>query len=186
MNHYSQNGFRAAAGLALTLGLGAIIAPAAQAQTLKPERPISLKIGGYFPVRKGFSDATNDVLWAAGASFDFFKTPGGNATVAGVYLDGAFYDSSSRDGSLVGLGVQGRTYLRGIAATSGLYALYGVGSYYQYAKSSGFSTSEWRFGGKLGFGLDTGSRLFFEATYTSIDGGKLDGDGIQAFVGLRF
>jgi hypothetical protein len=186
MNQYSRIGLRAAAGLALTLALGAIVAPAAEAQALKPERPISLKIGGFIPVRKSFSDATNDILFSVGGSFDFVKTPGGYPTVGGVYLDTVFYDSSNRDGSLTGIGIQGRTYFRGVPGQSGLYGLYGIGSYYQYVKTFGLSTSEWRFGGKLGFGLDSGSRLFFEAEYTSIEGDKLDADGIRASVGIRF
>jgi hypothetical protein len=186
--YYQRNGLRAAAVLALTLVPAALTAPAAHAQLpLRPAKPISLKVGVYIPVREGFRNAADDALLSVGGSYDFVQTPGNYTTYVGVYLDSAFKTGSGDKGSVTGVGAQTRTYFgAGGHGNGGTYFLVGLGGYYQYARSSGSATSDWRFGGKLGLGLDAGSRLFFEAAYTAIDGGKIDADGLGLFVGLRF
>jgi hypothetical protein len=188
-HHRQRNGLRAAAGLALlTVVPAALTAPAAHAQLpIKPEKPLRIKAGVYIPVREGFRNAADDALLSLGGSYDFIRTPGNYTTVLGVSLDSAFKSGSGDKGTVTGIGGQTRTYFGGGGpGTGGKYALIGLGGYYQYARASGFGTSEWRFGGKLGVGVDTGSRLFIEASYTTIGGGKIDADGVAVHVGLRF
>jgi hypothetical protein len=179
------------AALALTLGAMTATAPAAHAQTvsrplLRPARPFALKLGLGLPTTKRLREATDDVLYGFGGEYNFLQTQGGNPAVVGVFLDSIRKDGDNNEGSITGTGIQGRFYFNRNSEQTGLYGLAGVGLYYLRVKSGGFSDDGWRFGGKLGLGVSTGSRLFFEADYTRAD--ELEGVESNAFrlwVGFR-
>jgi len=157
--------------------LGGVFIGSAQAQdsdkgTLKVEKPIRIKIGGFFP-----SEGDSDTLFHAGIAYDIAKTKATNPLVYGAFLD--YY---GKDGnSLFGLGGTIRGYFTPAVAMTRFYGGVGLGAYFADSDGGGNETN---FGGKLFAGVELNQGFFGEVDY--VYPGTNRAAGIGASVGYRF
>ena len=206
---------------AIILGtLGVLFCAAgAQAQTTpatddtaKP-KPITIKLGAFFPSSSDLKDVVGGTFFAAGAEYAFINKGSASPVIPLVYVDyaGRGKNRSVDDGqgnsvsldltaSTVGVGGGVRYYIGTPGAGSVTpYVGAGVGVYFNRIKvattvssggqsgSASDSLNKTQFGFRLNAGVEFQKMYLLEANYTnagSVEGTRIDGFGIQA--GVRF
>ena len=182
--------------------LGVVAGAGAQAQTPDTTvvKPISIKVGAFFPGNGVVKDATGNTWFKVGADYAFSKTDTANPLLTSVYVDYAGGSKHGNNASLVGVGVAARDYFSKTSAgtSSGTsvspYAGAGIGVYFAHASGGGFSKTETQLGGKIVLGAELNTGPFIEVGYnivpksfTVVNGGNsIRLDGFDASVGYRF
>jgi hypothetical protein len=174
----------------LSLVLVAAAVPAVFAQGTEPvQKPISIKLGVYLPVKADVGDLLGHTWFAAGADYAFSKTASATPILPLVYVD---YTGSSKNGikgDFVGVGLGFRAYMsRATNTTVAPYYGAGIGAYFSHASGSGLSVNNTQLGGKVDIGAELNSGPFLEAAYQiipqDVSGSNLGGFNIM--VGDRF
>lgn len=156
--------------------------------TVPVQKPITVKVGAFFPTNSGARDAVGNTWFTAGADYAFRKTDAAAPVLPLVYVD---YAGKSRDGfrlSSVGVGVGVRAYgNRSTTSTVIPYYGAGIGAYFLTGSGGGSSETNTRIGGKVNVGVELNQGPFLEAAYTLT--GKVQGDdlnGVSISIGTRF
>ncbi len=168
-----------------------IAAAGAQAQapaTQPVQKPITIKLGAYFPTAGSGENAGGHTQFSAGLDYAFAKTTTTPSPILpSIYFD---YQGGSKNGGHLdsyGLGVAARYYTSTPGASVSPYFGAGVGIYDESLKrSGGNSGSNANIGAKLMAGLEFSSALV-ELNYQFLpkhNGVNPDGLGLQ--VGYRF
>ena len=170
--------------------LVSIAASGAQAQTTTQpvQKPITIKLGAYFPTAGSGENAGGHTQFSAGLDYAFAKTSAGNPVLPSIYFD---YQGGSKNGGHAdsyGLGIAARYYTSTPGASLSPYFGAGVGIYDEELKQGGggSSSSNANIGAKLMAGLEFSSALV-ELNYQFLpkhNGVNPDGLGLQ--VGYRF
>lgn len=157
------------------------------APTAPVQKPVSIKLGAFFPTNSSARSDVGNTWFQAGLDYAFRKTDNAAPLLPLVYLD---YAGKSRSGiheSSTGLGVGVRAY--GNRATNTKVAPYfgaGLGAYFLHA-SGGGTTNKTVLGGKVNAGVELNQGPFLEAAYQIT--GKVNGDdlnGVSVLIGDRF
>lgn len=187
--------FAAVAALALGItGLGAGSSAHAQ-DTLKVQKPFSVKLGVFLPTDGDIKDVFGSTWFSGGLSYDFAKSKSTSPVLYQLYFDYTerkkTYDGVDVTGRLLGVGPAAKFLLGSATSEAQPYVGIGIGYYdTKIAASDGgvtISRSEGRFGGKLFAGYQLKSGFFGEADYTyvsEIDGTQPGGVGLR--LGYRF
>ena len=179
--------------LGLVLG-GALLvaAPGAQAQlapTQPVQKPISIKLGGFFPTSSSGRDAGGNTLVSVGLDYAFAKTAAANPILPSVYFD---FQGGNRHGGhsdTYGLGVAVRDYA-GSPALGRIspYVGAGIGLYDVDLKRGGTDAENTvNVGAKIFGGVELSNSLFGEVNYQFLpkhNGINPAGVGVQ--IGYRF
>lgn len=203
---------------AIIIGILAALASSnikVQAQTALPNlppKPITLKLGAFFPSGGDLRNGVGNTFFAAGAEYAF--SPGREKSLVPlVYVDyvGKSRSRNTDDGqgnsvsldltaSTVGVGGGVRYYI-GAPGTGSVtpYVGAGVGVYFNRIKlatavssggqsgSASDSLNKTQVGFRLNAGIEFQKMYLLEANYTnagSVEGTRIDGFGVQA--GVRF
>ena len=164
----------------------------ASAQSDTPAaKPITIKLGAFFPSGSALKNAVSDTWFSAGA--EYALVPHGSASAAMTleplgYVD---YAGSNRHGfnaSYVGVG-PGFKYALAAPGSSSLipYVGAGAGAYFLHASGFGASSNKTRFGYRLNAGVEFNQAYLLEINYTdpgSESGTRFSGFNIQ--VGAKF
>jgi len=158
------------------------------APTVPVQKPVTIKLGAFFPTDSNARDAVGNTWFAVGADYAFRKTDAAAPVLPLVYVD---YAGKSKNGfrlSTVGVGVGVRAY-GNRATTTKVVPFYGagIGAYFLNASGNGIDETETRLGGKVNIGVELNQGPFLEAAYTLT--GKVSGDdlnGISVLIGTRF
>ena len=168
-----------------------IAAAGAHAQapaTQSVQKPITIKLGAYFPTASSGRDAGGSTEFSAGLDYAFAKT----ATTPSPILPSVYFDyqGGSKNGGhsdSYGLGIAARYYTSTPGASVSPYFGAGVGIYDESLKrNGGGSSSNANIGAKLLAGVEFSSALV-EVNYQFLpkhNGVNPDGLGVQ--VGYRF
>ena len=181
-----------AAATLFTLSAAALLAPAnASAQTTSEpvQKPLSIKLGVFFPTSGHAENVGGDAQFSAGLDYAITKTLTRAPIIPSVYFD---YEGGARNTGhtdVYGLGVAGRTYFNSPLTASVLpYAGVGVGVYDEDLKPSDQnSENKVTVGAKVFLGTEFTNNVFVEANYQfipSASGINPSGPGVQ--VGYRF
>ncbi len=174
---------------ALLGGVLISIAAGAHAQTATQpvQKPITIKLGAYFPSAGSGENAGGHTEFSAGLDYAFAKTNTASPILPSVYFD---YQGGSKNGGhsdSYGLGLAARYYTSTPGASVSPYLGAGVGIYDESLKQNGGnSSSNANIGAKLMAGLEFSSALV-ELNYQFLpkhNGVNPDGLGLQ--VGYRF
>lgn len=196
-----------------------LCAASAQAQTAPavdetaPPKPLTIKLGAFFPSNGNLKDLVGSTFFSAGAEYAFLNKQNPASLVPLVYVDyaGRGKNRSIDDGqgnsvsldltaSTVGVGGGVRYYI-GAPGTGSVtpYVGAGVGVYFNRIKvatavssggqsgSASDSLNKTQVGFRLNAGIEFQKMYLLEANYTnagSVEGTRIDGFGIQA--GVRF
>ena len=184
-----------AAGLlaaAFSAGLCGFFSASASAQSDTPAaKPITIKLGAFFPSGSALKDAVGKTWFSAGA--EYAVTQGASSTTAQSllplgYVDYAENSSHGIKADYVGVGPGVRYYLTPPGAgTLTPYVGAGIGAYFLHASGFGSSDNKTRFGYRLNAGVEFSQSYLFEINYTdpsSLDGAQFGGFNVQ--VGARF
>lgn len=178
--------------------LGVAAGTSAQAQTSDApvQRPISIKIGAFFPSNGTVKNATNSTWIKLGADYAFTKTTSTNPALTSVYFD---YTGDSKHGAnvnLYALGLAERYYFGPSGAGAGTsvspYAGAGIGVDFTHASGGGQSKDNTQIGGKVFVGAELNSGPFIEAAYNILPqsihsgGSSVRLDGFDVSLGYRF
>jgi len=194
----------------LAAGISTGLATTASAQTppvkdtVKVEKPITIKLGGYFLTDSKAKDAVGSPAFSYGASYDFGKTKSEAPIIYGLYVDG--FNKSRTSGGLKGelsdiiAGVDGRYNFTPATEVVRFYGGAGIGISFLHGKketnvSNGESgttkvedsENKTTFGGKLFAGAEYGPGILAEISYNfpgKVAGLNASGFGLQ--VGYRF
>ncbi len=172
-------------GLLISL---AAVGAQAQAPTTQPvQKPITIKLGAYFPTASSGRNAGSSTEFSAGLDYAFAKTTTTSPILPSIYFD---YQGGSKNGGhsdSYGLGIAARYYTSTPGASAAPYFGAGVGIYDESLKrSGGGSSSNANIGAKLLAGVEFSSALV-EVNYQFLpkhNGVNPDGFGLQ--VGYRF
>lgn len=162
----------------------------AQAQSAdQVVKPVTIKLGAFFPSNGNLKDSVGKTWLTAGGDYAFSKQGEGQSLMPLGYVDYAGKSSHGLNASYVGVGGGFRYYTSAPGATTGAnpYLGAGIGAYFLHGSANGDSVNKTRFGFKLNAGVEFRQTYLLEATYTnagSVNGTRLDGFGIQA--GVRF
>ena len=163
---------------------------AAQAQTTQPvQKPITIKLGGYFPTASSGRDAGGSSQFSVGLDYALAKTTSSNPILPSVYFD---YQGGSRNGGHAdsyGLGVTVRDYVgKPALAQVSPYVGVGLGIYDEQLKRNGTgSSNNANVGAKLLAGVEFSQSFLVEVNYQFLP--KHNGvnpDGFGAQLGYRF
>jgi len=166
------------------LGLGTT---AVKAQTVDLQKPVTIKLGVFFPSNGTVQNKVGNDFFAAGAELGLSKTTADQATVPLLYVD---YNGDSSSGQHLydtGVGIGVRQYLGSPDASSTPYVGAGVGAYFDQASLNGSSENKTNVGFKLDVGYEFDHSWLLEADYT--DAGSAAGitaDGFSVLAGYRF
>lgn len=169
--------------------LGAFLHPA-QAQATEPvQKPITIKLGGYFPTAGSGRDAGGSSQFSAGLDYALTKTASSNPVLPSLYFD---YQGGSRNGGhadVYGLGVAVRDYVG--SPSLGRVSPYvgaGLGIYDEQLKRNGTgSSNNGSFGGKLFAGVEFSQSFLVEVNYQILENHNgVNPDGFGAQLGYRF
>jgi len=170
-------------GVLISIAIGA----QAQTPTQPVQKPITIKLGAYFPTASSGRNAGGSTEFSTGLDYAFAKTTTGNPLLPSVYFD---YQGGSKNGGhsdSYGLGIAARYYTSTPGASVSPYFGAGVGIYDESLKrSGGGSSSNANIGAKLLAGVEFSSALV-ELNYQFLpkhNGVNPDGLGVQ--VGYRF
>lgn len=178
--------------VAAAIVAGLLPAVAGHAQDIGPtvpvQKPVSIKIGAFFPTDSNARDAVGNTWLTAGADYAFRKTDAAAPVLPLVYVDYAGKNKNGITLSTVGVGVGVRAY-GNRATTTQVVPFYGagIGAYFLHGSGGGTSENKTRLGGKVNAGVELNSGPFLEAAYTLT--GKVQGDdlnGISVSIGDRF
>ncbi|GAB4466450.1 MAG: hypothetical protein OHK0029_37790 [Armatimonadaceae bacterium] len=186
-----------------SLVVAGVLATGAQAQdTMKVQKPFSIKVGGIFFGDGDTKDAIGNSTVTVGLGYDFLKTRSTNPVIFQGYVD--YLAPRSRtmgdgDGGSIrseldyvfGFGVNARyAFLQQPSIGFIPYGFAGIGFYTGRASVSGNgideSDTENGFGGKLGLGAELKEGIFGELEYNFIDLGDANLNGFGARIGYRF
>ncbi|HRF58996.1 MAG TPA: hypothetical protein PLH94_03660 [Fimbriimonadaceae bacterium] len=174
------------AGVALGVAGSAVAA-----DDQKLEKPFRLSVGAFFPSDREIRDITDNVHFAFGLSYDFWRRKSGQAGndwAAALYFDGTFRDKDDNRLTNLGFGLNARVYLGEAQENAARFYLgAGLGGYSVHWRVAGLSESKFVFGGKGFLGVETPSGFFAELNYTWID--NVEGEnpgGFMAMIGFRF
>lgn len=186
----------------LGLLLGTAAGAGAQAQTpdTTVQKPISLKIGAFFPTDGNVKDGTHNTWIRAGADYAFAKTDAENPLLTSVYFDYAGSSSGGNHANLYGLGVAARDYFNTNSTANGVvgsgtsvspYVGAGIGVYFLNASASGDENkTDTTVGGKVFLGAELNTGPFIEVGYNilpqKISYYDVNFSGFDATVGYRF
>ncbi|MGI4789100.1 MAG: outer membrane beta-barrel protein [Janthinobacterium lividum] len=180
--------------LAATFGaaLCGLLGTSASAQSTTPaEKPITIKLGAFFPSSSNLKNAASDTWFSAGAEYAF-KSGATQSIPSSVtplaYVDYAGINRHGVNSNYVGVG-PGFRYALTAPGTSTLnpYVGAGIGAYFVHAKGFGLSDNKTNFGYRLNAGVEFNQSYLFEINYT--DPGSLTGThfgGFNVQVGARF
>lgn len=176
---------------ALIGGVLTIIATGAQAQapaTQPVQKPITIKLGAYFPTASSGRAVGGNTEFSVGVDYAFAKTSTTKSPILpSIYFD---YQGDNHNGGhsdSYGLGVAARYYTKTPGASVSPYFGAGIGIYDESLKrNGGGSSSNANLGAKLLAGVEFSSALV-EINYQLLPkhaGVNPDGLGLQ--VGYRF
>jgi len=161
---------------------------AANAQSLNVQKPVTIKLGVFFPSNGSVEGNVGHEFFAAGADVALSKSTAKLTTVPLVYAD---YNGKSSNGNHLydtGVGIGVKQYLgEGPNSATTPYVGAGVGAYFDQASQPGFSENKTNLGYKLDVGYEFYHAAVVEADYT--DGGSIHGiraNGLSLLVGYRF
>ncbi len=166
----------------------AAVGAQAQAPATKPvQKPITIKLGAYFPTASSGRNAGGSTEFSVGLDYAFAKTNTTSPILPSIYFD---YQGGNKNGGhsdSYGLGVAARYYTSTPGASVSPYFGAGVGIYDESLKrNGGGSSSNANIGAKLLAGVEFSSALV-EVNYQFLpkhNGVNPDGFGLQ--VGYRF
>jgi hypothetical protein len=179
-------------GLCGFLGTGAAAQSDAPAQAdTAAAKPITIKLGSFFPGGSKLRDGISDTWFSAGAEYAFQPSASSSATSSLIplaYVDYAETNRHGLDADYVGVGPGVRYYLTP-AGTGTLtpYVGAGIGAYFLHASGFGGSDSKTQFGYRLNAGVEFSQSYLFEVNYTdagSQSGARFNGFTLQ--LGARF
>ena len=181
---------RAAVGTVLSAVFIGLSVTSAQAQATEPvQKPITIKLGGYFPTAGSGRDAGGSGQFSAGLDYAFAKTASGNPLLPSVYFD---YQGGSHSGGhsdVFGLGVAARDYV-GTPSLGKVspYVGVGIGIYDEQLKRNGTgSSNNGSIGGKLFAGVEFSQSFLVEVNYQILENHNgVNPDGFGAQLGYRF
>ena len=180
--------------LAATFGtaLCGLLTTGAAAQSDAPAaKPITIKLGAFFPSGSRLKDGVSDTWFSVGAEYAVRPSASGaapsNLTPLG-YVDYAVVNRHGVNADYVGVGPGVRYYLTP-PGTSTLtpYVGAGIGAYFLHASGFGGSSNKTQFGYRLNAGVEFHQSYLLEINYTdpsSLDGTRFNGFNIQ--VGAKF
>ncbi len=182
--------------------LGVAAGTSAQAQTPDTSvvKPISIKIGAFFPTDSNLKNGTHNTWFKVGADYAFGKTTSTNPLLTSIYADYAGSSSGGNHANLYDVGVAGRYYFTTSATGAGAagsgtsvnpYAGAGIGAYFENAQASGDSSKTTAtLGGKIFLGAELNTGPFIEASYDivpqKLSRYDLRYSGFDVSVGYRF
>jgi len=179
-----------AAGL-LSLALCGLAGAGAQAQgtdAAPVTKPITIKLGAFFPSNGDLKNVVGKTWFSAGADYAFSKVGDQQNLMPLAYVDYAGKSGNGLTLDYIGVGPGVRYYLSAPAAgTTTPYVGAGLGAYFLHASGGGDSFNKTKFGFKLNAGVEFQQMYLLEANYTnagSESGTRLDGFNLQA--GIRF
>ncbi len=163
-----------------------------QTPTQPVQKPISVKVGAFFPTQSSGRNQGGSTRISASLDYALIKTAQNNPTLSSIYLD---YEGGSKHGGhadTYALGVAVRTYTNTPSAANGSrlspYVGAGIGAYDVDVKNqNSHSANKVGFGGKVLAGLEFSQAYFVEANYQFVPqqrGVNPSGFGLQ--VGARF
>ncbi len=179
-----------AAGL-LGLALCGLAGAGAQAQApdaAPVTKPITIKLGAFFPSNGAVKTVVGKTWFGAGADYAFSKVGDQQNLMPLAYVDYAGKSGNGLTVRYIGVGPGVRYYLSAPAAgTTTPYVGAGLGAYFLHASGGGASYNKTKFGFKINAGVEFQQMYLLEANYTnagSESGTRLDGFNLQ--VGARF
>ncbi len=178
----------AACGAALC---GVFTSGASAQSAAAAEKPITIKLGAFFPSGSRLKDGVRDTWFSAGAEYAL-PTKAGAATSNLSYLGYIDYAGSDHRGikaSYVGVGPGVRYLLQAPGSESTLtpYVGAGIGAYFLHGSGLGGSSNKTNFGYRLNAGVEFKRAYLFEVNYTdanSLSGARFSGFNIQ--LGAKF
>ncbi len=175
----------------LGLALGGLLGTGASAQAEYAPvvvKPLTLKLGAFFPGNGTLKKAVGNTWFSAGADYAFSKLGDQQNLMPLAYID---YGGANKHGltvNYVGIGPGARYYLTAPgASTTAPYIGGGIGGYFLRASGNGSSINKTKFGFKVNAGVELQQTYLVEVNYTnagSESGTRFDGVGLQ--VGARF
>ena len=161
----------------------------AQSATVPVQKPVTIKLGGFFPTSSSGRDAGGSSQFSAGLDYALVKTTSSNPLLPSVYFD---YQGGSRNGGHTdsyGLGIAARDYVGSPAlAQVSPYVGAGVGVYDEQLKRGGTNSKNTvNVGAKLLAGVEFSQSFLVEVNYQFLP--KHNGvnpDGFGAQIGYRF
>jgi opacity protein-like surface antigen len=179
--------------LAVIAVAGAVVSANAQSATVpsaKLEKPITVKLGAYFP-QSGSSKNAGSTWFLASVNYDVLKTASASPITVGAYLDFSAAEKSM-DGvkykrGFLGIGPQGKYYFAKPGATVTPYAGAGLGIYFVNGKDGSDSSTKTHIGYKLLAGAEFAQGFVGELSYHfpgNVRDGNVNGFGVQ--LGYRF
>jgi hypothetical protein len=155
------------------------------------QKPFRGYIGGIWPSSTTLSHSTSTSGLFGGISYDFMGPKGmsQSPTYEGLYVDSYYSSGNGLHLTTIGVGADARMYMSGttnVSSGARTYLLGGLGVYFANSNFT-ISTSNTRFGAKVGLGYEMQSGVFLEAGYTYIAPvGNLQISGFTAVIGYRF
>ena len=176
---------------ALGTALCALAGTGASAQSAAPEKPITIKLGAFFPTGSRLHDGVSDTWFSAGAEYALAQKPAMAASPISLlgYVDYAGINKHSRNVSYVGIG-PGIHYGLAAPGSSTLipYVGAGIGAYFLHGSGLGTgSSNKTNLGYRLNAGVELNHAYVFEVNYTdanSLSGIRFSGFNIQ--LGAKF
>ncbi|BDI31850.1 hypothetical protein CCAX7_39010 [Capsulimonas corticalis] len=161
---------------------------AAQAQDAPVQKPLSIKIGGYFP--SGGDARTLGNTWLhVGGDYAFGKTDTASPLLKLGYVDYSGKEKDGVRGQYIGVGLGVRAYANKATNTtvSPFYGA-GLGVYFEQAKGGGQTKNTTGVGLKASVGVELNQGAFIEGGYTYLPQKVSDTDlsGFSADLGYRF
>jgi len=177
-----------AAGTILGMILGGALGTGAWAQSdAAPAKPITIKLGAFFPSGSRLKDGVSDTWFNAGVEY---AVPSGMSQTLTplLYVDYAGSNRHGLNARYVGVGPGIRYYLaQPGAGTVRPYVGAGIGAYFLHASGFGTSANKTQFGYRLNAGVEFSGSYLLEVGYTdpsSLSGTRFSGFNIQ--LGDRF
>ena len=177
-----------AALMALTFSAAFCTAGASAQSSAPAEKPITIKLGAFFPSGSYLKNATSNTWFSVGAEYAAVPHGAAQSLSPLLYVD---YAGSNRNGvnaRYIGVG-PGVRYALAAPGSSTLipYVGAGIGAYFLHASSLGGSSSKTNFGYRLNAGVEFNRAYLFEIGYTdpnSLSGTRFSGFNVQ--VGAKF
>ncbi|MEO7718138.1 MAG: outer membrane beta-barrel protein [Capsulimonas sp.] len=161
---------------------------AARAQDAPVQKPISIKVGGYFP-QDGDARKIGDTWLHVGGDYAFGKTDTESPLLKLGYLDYVGKEKDGVRGQYIGLGIGVRAYAnRATNSTVSPFYGAGVGVYFEQAKGGGETKNKTGLGLKASAGVELNQGAFVEVGYTYLPE-KIEGTDLSGFtadLGYRF